>query len=355
MKKETPKITIVFPSFARVPWGGAKIAFLHANLLCEAGAEVTICFDCSGSLQKYGLPDIVRRAICTACVFYYPRWFPLDRKIKKKCIFKISDDQVPDADHVVATAVETAEQVHWLSKKKGKKHYLIQGFENWKMGSEDVRRTYRFGMSNIVVSKWLEEIVGKEAGEPPVLISNPIDEGVFYPIEGIRRSDTIAVLYHEAKHKGFDVLYSAINLVKDEYPSLRVLAFGSPDRPDYFPEWIEYKQNATQEDLRQIYSASQIYACATRNEGFGLTLAESMYCGCALVSTSFPGVYEYADSSCAVLLDEGGPGALARAIVGLLENPERAREIARKGREYALSKCSMAKVKQLLIDEFELG
>ena len=43
-----------------------------------------------------------------------------------------------------------------------------------------------------------------------------------------------------------------------------------------------------------ILNYASIFICSSINEGFGLTGAESMACGCALATTSYPAVFEYA-------------------------------------------------------------
>ena len=104
----TSRITFVFHSFSRVTWGGAKMVFMYANHLAGIGCKVTICFDCSRTFCRKCVPEIVRRSMCRAAVSLEPRWYPLDPRIEKRCIFKIDNAQVPDSDHVVATAAETA-------------------------------------------------------------------------------------------------------------------------------------------------------------------------------------------------------------------------------------------------------
>lgn len=348
-------ITFVFHSFSKVPWGGAKMVFMYANHLAELGVKVTICFDCSTTAKRKIPFEPLRRAMCAASVAIEPKWYPLDSRISKKCIFGINDRQVPDSGHVVATAAETAFGVASLCPAKGKKHYFIQGFETWGLSEETERETFRLGMSNIVVSDWLSRIVEKESGSKPTLIKNPIDDSVFYQVPDVRRANEIAVLYHEGEHKGFPVLWEALQIVHEAFPDVVVNAFGSPARPAWFPGWVNYAQSATQDELRVIYSKSLIYACATVNEGFGLTLAESMFCGCALCSTDFLGVHEYANPDCALLSPINDPIALADNILELLNNPDKAAAMGNAGRGYASSQCSMDRALHTLAVEFGLG
>lgn len=331
------------------------MVFMYANALIDSGADVTICFLCNHSSNKGYVPNPIHRLICQERVHTNPRWFPLDGAVRRRCIFAIDESSFPDSDDVVATAAVTWRAVHELPRSKGKKHYLIQGYETWDLPEDELAKSYRSGMSNIVVSNWLADIVGKAAGMQPTLIKNPIDERVFYPEHDVERHDhEIAVLYNTGEHKGFSDLFEALQYVKAEVPDLVVNAFGAPKRPVWFPDWIRYTCNANQAQLREVYSRSAVYAGATINEGFGLTYVESMFCGCALAATRYKGVWEFADEGCAMLSPIRNPKALAANIVELMRNPDRSCAIAKLGREHAMAECSRQKALGALRKEFSL-
>ena len=328
---------------------------MYANALIRMGCDITICFLCEKSLRRYALLEPIRRFLCHALTAYYPRWYPLDSRIKKKCVFSIDDSTIPKGSDVVATAVSTAVAVARLGPESGSKHYLIQGFEIWALPELEVRATYRLGMSNLVVSDWLKKLVWDESGIEPTLIKNPVDANVFYPEPGAARSPhEVACLYHEQEHKGFADLWRALQVVKEAVPDLVVNAFGGPARPNLFPDWVRYTRTASQDQLRQIYSRSAVFACATVNEGFGLTLAESMFCGCALASTRFQGVWEYANEKCAKLSDVHDSKILAANIIMMLRDPESTTKLASKGQAYAMEQCSVSKAYETLKQEFDL-
>lgn len=346
-------ITFVLPGYSRVPVGGYKMVFEYADYLTSLGCEVTICFLCDKTLSSRHLPEPLRRLGSQVLTAWYPRWYQLSPRVHKRCIFSIDDSTIPAGDDVVATAVRTAEPVAQLSPGSGSKHYLIQGFELWATPELEVRATYRLGMSNIVVSDWLKRLVWDECGVEPTLIKNPIDASVFHSEPGIERhSHEVACLYNEGAHKGFADLYQALLLVKIEVPDLVVNCFGGPERPSWLPDWFRYTRSANEEQLRGIYSRSAVFACATVNEGFGLTLPESMFCGCALASTTFQGVWEYADEECAMLSPVHDPEALAANVIALLEDPKGRETIARAGRRHAMAECSMGNARKALRREF---
>lgn len=300
------RITFVLPGYLRSPAGGYKMVFEYANRLTLRGHEVAIAFDCyQGAQGHQKIPGFLKKLCYRFLVWYYPKWFALHPKVCKVCAYTgINNREIPDADFVCATAVGTANDVANLSINKGEKVYFIQDFENWGSWTTDaVKETYRLGMKNIVIAKWLEKIV-QDSGADCVLIPNGIDFDVFnidIPIAS-RKGHTVSMLYHEQVHKGSVYGIAALKKLKEIYPDLQATLFGVPKRPDDLPAWMQYIQSATQPKLRQVYNQSKIYLCPSIKEGFGLTGAEAMACGCAYVASDYGGVHEYATDGRNVLL-----------------------------------------------------
>lgn len=346
------KVTFVLPGIARTATGGAKMVFVYANYLVEKGFKVVICFDCQDMLKQFPLPSFARRVGSRILVRCRPNWFALDSRVGKRCIFGINELTMPDSDHVVATWVGSARPVAALSPAKGAKHYFIQGYETWSTPADEVEQTYRLGMSNIVVSDWLAETVRRVSGVEPVKVKNPIDGVVFYPSGEERRDHEVAVLYHPGEHKGFTDAFSALQIAREQISDLVANVFGGPERPEWLPEWCRYTRNASQEQLRSIYSRSAVFLCASVNEGFALTCPEAMFCGCALVSTDFQGVSEYADEECALISPVRDPQALAANLTRLLHDPVEARRIAGLGTARARRECSLTRAYKAIEHEF---
>lgn len=290
------KICFCLLGASRKPIGGYKVVFEYANRLTNKGHEITLVLNKSDIYLRYNLPSYIIDLLCNYIIRTFPKWFNLNKKVKKIFVNDISDNTIPDGDIIIATAVQTAEKVYNLSNTKGKKLYFIQGFENWVYSDEKVFNTYQLDMKKIVISKGLKHLVDSKSSTPSVHIPNGIDFNVFdidVPIEE-RNPHSIAMLYHTDNNKGSELGLKVIATVKKLFPDLEVRIFGVPKRPKELPKWIKYTHNATQKELRKIYNHSAVFLSTSINEAFGLTAAESMACGCALVSTAYLGVFEYA-------------------------------------------------------------
>lgn len=300
------KITFVLPGIPRIPVGGFKMVFEYANRLSRRGHDVVILYHCySGMRRNLQVPKLFKLLYYCYGAHHFPSWFELDAHIKIVWQYKkLVDSNVPDADIICATAIDTAYEVAALSESKGKKIYFIQDYEAWNHWSdEQVKQSYLLGMKNIVIAKWLYQIV-KNAGSESVLIPNGIDFdafGVDIPISK-RKKRVISMLYHLGMHKGSRYGIQALLKLKQKYPDLQAVLFGSPKRPHDLPGWMYYVHNASQSQLRTIYNQSLIYMCPSVKEGFGLTGAEAMACGAAYVASDYGGVHEYAEEGRSVLL-----------------------------------------------------
>lgn len=331
-------ITFVFPGYIRHPSGGYKMVYEYSNMLAEEGYKVAICFDCSNLSTQYS-SLLIRKIISEFGTAYHPRWFKLDKRIDKKCVFGITDTEIPNSRCVIATAAITAKPVSDLSAKKGGKGYLIQGYETWFLDRDELEQTYSLGMTNIVVSQWLKNIVDNATNASSVYIPNPIDLTVFYPDQHINSKEPcLSVLYHEQPDKGFPYAWESIELAHSRIPDLKVEMFGAFEPPANLPTWVNYTKNATPIQLHSIYNKSSVYVCASINDGFGLTCVEAMACGNALVLSDFQGAKDYAENGSNALISPlRNPEKMADNIIELFEN--------KKKREL-LSKNAVATAKQ---------
>ena len=107
--------------------------------------------------------------------------------------------------------------------------------------------------------------------------------------------------------------------------------FGHPARPDWLPDDADYVQNATEEQVGKILNQSAVYMCTSLAEGYGLPGLEAMLCGCALVSTSTRGVYEYASAKTALLSEPKDVKKMQENIFELFDDDKKRILLAKKG------------------------
>ena len=88
------------------------------------------------------------------------------------------------------------------------------------------------------------------------------------------------------------------------------------------------------QELQALYSSCKAFIYPSLYEGFGLPPLEAMACGAPVIATRIPALQEtLADA--AILLEPVDVDGLARAIISILENDDRRRELSSSGLEQA--------------------
>lgn len=201
----------------------------------------------------------------------------------------ITDQDVPDADIVIATWWETAEWVSRLSPEKGAKAYFIQHHEVFPYLPARSRDTYRLPLHKIVVAQWLKDIMANEYGDHDVdLVPNSVDHSQFFaPVRRKQRVPTAGFLYATAPFKGADLSVAALQIVGKRITNLRCVSFSSePVSPSLpLPNGTEFVLDPAQDEIRNLYAECDVWVTASRTEGFNLPAMEAMACRTPVVST----------------------------------------------------------------------
>jgi glycosyltransferase involved in cell wall biosynthesis len=275
--------------------GGYKVVYEYANYLAGQGIDVTIFYNAHNGDNSKHLPRSLAFAIRYRIGKYGPNWVTLDQSIHK-VIDKNYDDEIFEGfDVVIATATETAP---YVNRARCKKVYFIQDYENWDgRTDEEVNRTYRYDMTKIVISKWLQKKVKEASGEEATYIPDGIDRKTFNEAIKfqLRKKHTLSGLYHDDPRKGCDILLKVIYRLRKKYPDFEAYLFGYPERPKDWPEWIHYTHKASPAQVSETMNQARVFLCSSRQEGFGLTGLEAVFCGCVLVTTDCFGIREYAN------------------------------------------------------------
>lgn len=341
------KINFILPAIGL--GGGTRIVVEYANHLIERGHEVSVIypFVLSSQLLTYKInPNRFRVKTLAYNIIKSLRFLSKPKIIENADLYGLNAELIevptldekymPNADVIVATWWETTLYVSKYSENKGKKFYLIQGYEIWGGPKKLVQETYKLNLKKIVVAKWLyKKLLDLKVSESEMkYIHNAISFKKFKITNDIEnRPKRVVMQFNENIFKGMPDGIKALKLAKEQVPDLEAVLFGIHPRPKHLPGWINYIQNPSQEELvKKIYNGSSIYMCPSWTEGWGLPGAEAMACGCALVSTNNGGVNDYAiDKKTALLSPPKNPHLLAKNLLSLLINEEYKLKLANNG------------------------
>jgi glycosyltransferase involved in cell wall biosynthesis len=243
-------------------------------------------------------------------------WQAIDSRVHVLYVPDSYSCHIPDGDAIFATAWHTVKSVLKCSASKGKKCYLIQGYEVWQGPKDLVDATWRAPLHKVVIARWLLKLGAELGCTELTYIPNAVDHQRYRlvdPIKGRRRQ--VAMLFSPGHIKGSAEGIEALKVAKARYPDLKAVFFSVSRRMPSVPDWVEFYQNPAQEFIvKEIYNKSQIFLAPSWTEGSPLPPAEAACCGCALVTTDIGGFREY--------IEDGVTGLLSppRDTVRLAEN-----------------------------------
>ncbi|MDQ4077909.1 MAG: glycosyltransferase family 4 protein [Chloroflexota bacterium] len=217
-----------------------------------------------------------------------------------------------------------------------------------------------------------------------VQIFNPLDTGAWNHIDQRAARATLnipndaqVVVWHgriSINHKGLDVLLDAWERICQERPNrkLRLLLVGTGQDTETFHrllcskqlsgiEWVnEYIHDRSA--LQRYLSVGDVYAFASRYEGFPVAPIEAMACGLAVVATDVQGIkdiFEDGEASGGVVVAREDADGLASALGRVLDDAAWCDELGRHARKRVESAFSLKAVghqlRAFLLDNQRIG
>lgn len=342
--------------------GGIKVIFEYANRLQARGHEVLIVYPYNLTDQDFPhLPGWI--AILKRIKFLlYPNitWFKLAVPVKR--VPRLTDQYLPDADIVIATANETADFVAKLNRSKGEKFYFIQGFETWSRKPSLVEATWHLPLKKIVIANWLKDQALALNEAVSAVIPNGIDSKQFFPSPKPQTNPpVIFALLHPLPIKGTADLITALKRLQTQGEAFKLVGFSAYPLQKLLKEFphlgsidLEFHYKPEIDQLRQLYSDAEVFVSPSHSEGFPLTPMEAMACQTAVVATAVGGILDYAeDQKTTLLVPPKQPEQLARAIKTLLKDSNLRSKLAKQAynriQDYIWDK-SVQKFEQTLLE-----
>lgn len=335
------KICFLLPGKIDKPVGGHKIIYEYANRLSADGYEVSVInnifipskLNAALEFLRYihGILRMIFRWCCqkNTC----QKWFHLNADIQEKTIWSFSKRWMPQSDIYIATAAVIAHYLEEYDIEENNKVYFIQGYENWNLTEDELKKTYHINCKKIVVSKWLGDILKRE-GVDFSIVPNGFDFTEYHCDISItnKNKHTISMLFHKHFSKNCDMGFRALDIVKRQIPELHVNLFGVYEAPPNLPDWYSYYKSPDNSIHNRINNESAIYIAPSSIEGWGLTVGEAMMCGQAVACTDTKGYLEMAvDGVNALVSPINDEKALADNIIRLILDDELRYRIAGNG------------------------
>jgi glycosyltransferase involved in cell wall biosynthesis len=170
---------------------------------------------------------------------------------------------------------------------------------------------------------------------------------------------TVGRLVASERYKGHDVMLDAWPMVLREIPNARYVIVGDGDdrarleargTETGLNDSVTFRGGVSGAELQSCYDDCRVFALparteldprAPRGEGFGIVFLEAMAHGKPVVGPNIGAPTEFIrDGEHGLLVDPVNPTKLAQALIELLANPERARQMGEAGRAWVKKEYS---------------
>jgi glycosyltransferase involved in cell wall biosynthesis len=174
-----------------------------------------------------------------------------------------------------------------------------------------------------------------------------------------RNANEILFVGRLAEIKGIRFLFEALPLVLQRKPDARVTIAGFGPDAEALKERVRELGIDAKVDFLGPVPASRVCDLYRRaavfvapfvrgktgeEEGLGLVLVEAVGCGCPILVSDLPGIRDVVGDNQRCLVEPGNVGALAEAIVNVLDAPDAAQANARSLRDSLVGKFDWAAV-----------
>ena len=322
------RVTFVIPELNLT--GGVRVVGIYSQLLAERGHKVNVLYPSPRSKSlKQKVKIFLKSLLGKPPVELTCPYFDHQNASMHELPFheNITQDDIPDADVVIATFWNTAEWVAKFPESKGQKIYFIQHYEvhPW-LPVERVKQTFKLPFKKIVVSGWIADCLkNHEDVMVEAIVLNGVDSKQFFSPEREKSTRaTVGFMYSPRHYKGTHIAIQAVEIAKKSNPELVVKVFAAEkpiaDLP--LPEKAEFFLSPPQNQIKDIYSACDAWLFTSIKEGFGLPILEAMSCKTPVIATPAGAATNLITPENGILVDDYSAEKIANAINSISKTTE---------------------------------
>ena len=175
------------------------------------------------------------------------------------------------------------------------------------------------------------------------VILNGIDINRFVPSPSnlVKVNRIITTASADIPLKGLKYLIQALPEILKSFPKTTLTVIGkAPSNSEVsrlisnldLKEIISFKSGISENEIVDLYHASEIAVIPSLYEGFGFGAGEAMACGVPLISTHSGGLKEVV-GDCAIKILPSSADEIEKAVINLFNNQEKRKELSAKGRQ----------------------
>lgn len=303
-------------------------------------------------------------------------WFFNSKNIAKTiaAIHKKNPIDIVEGAELSLAFLPKIKEIKYVIRLHGGHHFFAEGENrgiNWWKGFQE-KRSFKKADAFIAVSNYVKSHTAKFLSyhnKPIEVIFNPINSQLFQPLETAIEVSNITFAGTICEKKGVRQLIQSFPMVKEKFPNVILNLYG---RDWLFPDGSSYIKMLQEIELPKIgniskdiifhgavsyneipsaYAKAAVCVFPSHMETLGLVAPEAMVMEKPVIFTKLgPGPEVIADGETGWLCNPHKPKEIASTIIQVLSNPQKANEIAKKGR---LSVLQQFEIKTIVAKNIE--
>lgn len=249
----------------------------------------------------------------------------------------IGTDHMLESDVIFATSWHTAYPTYAAQNTK-QKFYFVQDFEPdfYAVGAERVfaEQTYSMGFKCVTAGPWLSQKMREEYNAPARHFWLAYDRKFYAPTSNKRKKNTIAFYSRfVTARRGFELGVLALKIIKKRRPDVDIVFFGWDTKSQKIDFEYTEKGVLNHEELASLYNEATVGLLFSMTN-YSLLPQEMMACGLPVVEFNGGNTRAVFSDGENILLADPNPYAIADAVIDLLQNEEKRKDIASGGQEW---------------------
>lgn len=216
----------------------------------------------------------------------------------------------------------------------------------------------------ITVSEFSRDDISREYRIPKdkfSVVPNGINTELFYPLPHIPREQGRIIVTNSADTalKGLYYLLQAIEMVSHQR-KVKLIVIGTPKKDGGIVKLIKslgighlvrFTGRISNEQFVREYAKASMAVVPSLYEGFGLPVGEAMACAVPVITTTGGALPEVAGDA-AEIVPPADPKAIADAIIRLMDDPKRAKELGEAGYRRVLENFTWEKAAEKVVETY---
>lgn len=260
-------------------------------------------------------------------------------KLNTKHLVVRKENNIPDADIIIATGYRSVGPTIKAPKRCGLKFHWIRAWEHWQMSdSRIVEHVLEVPTFKIVNSICLYDKL-KSYGVKSTIIRPGYDFDQLFPMNIREKNKNVIIggLYRAGVHgkrKRTSWLLQTASKLKSKYKNLKFWLFGSEKRPGGIL-CDNYLRGPNMKEKNKFYNNIDIWMAPTMSEGLHLPPAEAMITECPVVSTDaeLSGTQDYVVNNSTGLISKNNFDSFLSCVDGLIEDDENRYRMGKNARK----------------------